>query len=65
MFFFCVYTAWHWAEFQIKTFCIRNCKWGEEKWPPDVLKITVSQPKIWTKESLLPVQKEEQCVEIR
>jgi hypothetical protein len=25
---------------QIKTFYIRNCKWGEEKWPPDMLKIT-------------------------
>ena len=32
----CVYTAWHWAEVQIKTFYIRNCKWVEEKWPPDM-----------------------------
>jgi hypothetical protein len=61
----CVYTAWHWAEVQIKIFYIRNSKWGEENWPPDLLKITLSQPKIWTKELLLPVQKEEQCVEVR
>jgi len=45
----CVYTAWHWVEVQIKTFYIRKCKWGEVEWPPDTLKISVSQPKIWTK----------------
>jgi len=31
-------------KFSFKTFYIRNSKWGEEKWPPDMLKITVSRP---------------------
>jgi hypothetical protein len=43
----------------------KELKGGEEKWPPNMLKLPVSQPKIWTKGLLFPVQKEEQFLEVR